>query len=92
MKQVGITTDGKKVMDGVFELSDTHGLPLVVTLQLMKENDMIISPIHYYQEASKAGWKIKTITNRLTEALSDVYGKPHADEVINRLSTYINNL
>jgi hypothetical protein len=83
---VGETTSKTKVVSGVFKLFDTNGLPLVVLFQNLKDNNMIASPIHFVDEARAAGWSDKTISLRLSEALNDVYGKPHADVVMSRLN------
>ena len=90
MNQIGITEDHKKVMDGVFEMYDTIGLPLPILFMIMKDKNMIPSPIHFYEDALKAGWNLKTIFNRLEEAYCDTYNEKFWKEVKLRLYYYIN--
>ena len=74
LKQVGITTEGKKVMSGAFDLFSTKGLPLSVSFQLMKDDGMTPSPIHFIDSARENGWNDKTIINRFREAIQDSFG------------------
>ena len=90
-KQVGITTDGKAVMSGVFMFSDTHGMPLPILFMLMKDYNMVPSPQIFYDDAIKAGWKETTIFNRLEDAYCDGYGKAFWKEVEKRLIEYGKN-
>ncbi len=86
MNIVGETEDGKQVVDSVFKMYDTFGLPLVDLVILIRKNDLIIDWISFYEDAEKAGWKNKTIMNKIEGALVDAhYDKDYKDEVIKRL-------
>ena len=74
LKQVGLTEDDKIVVSGAFELFATKGLPLPVAFQLMKDDGMIPSPIHFIDKARENGWNDKTITTRFREAIQDSFG------------------
>lgn len=86
---VGSTSDGKKVVSGIFRVFDTCGLPLDVVFDLCNQKDLIPSWTHFYDDASKQGWSDKTIFNRLETNISDVYGKDFWLEVEKRLTLYI---
>jgi len=92
IRQVGVTSEGVKVVANTFKIFDAHGLPLDMMLDLMKENNMIPDWIDFYNEASASGWKDKTIRNRIHTAVNNSYGKEQADKTLNRLDYYISTL
>lgn len=92
MRQVGVTPEGVKVVANTFKIFDSHGLPLDIMLELMKENNMIPDWIDFCKEAMASGWKDKTIRNRVHTALIDTYGEEYADNVLSRLNTYIEHM
>ena len=87
-KQVGITPEGKLVMGGVFKFYDTKGMPLPILFMLMQDNNMIPQPLMFYDDATKGGWKHKTIMSKLEEAYCDSYGKMFWESVKPRLVNY----
>ena len=88
MNQVGVTPDGIKIVDGIFKMFDTLGLPLADLFELCEARGMWPSMPHFYADAMEAGWKHKTVILRLREALGDVKGTEYAEEVIKRLEVY----
>lgn len=74
MNQVGQTESGVKVIDGVFELVGTHGLPLEQVLQFIKDKGWIVSWPHYVADAMKDGAKMKSIRAKVFAAVGEVYG------------------
>ncbi len=88
-KQVAVTPEKVMVIDGVFKLFDTLGVPLDAVFDLCKEKNMMPSWTHFYDDAIKQGWSQETIMNRLSINVSDVYGKEFCDEVIKRLELYV---
>ena len=52
---------------------------------------MIIDWIEFYKDAYKQGWKVKTIFNKIQEALVDTHGKEFSDMVITKLTGMIIN-
>jgi len=79
-------TDGKLIVEGIFKLFDTTGMPLFMVFECCEQNNWLPSWISFYEEAKSSGWQHKTIINRLEEALSDVYGIEFRDVVISRLN------
>lgn len=53
---------------------DTHGLPLEVVLDKLKEHGMMPDWLDFYESAVSAGWKPSGVAVKLTEAVGDVYG------------------
>lgn len=90
-KPIGITTDDKKVMENIFMLFDTSGLPLYIIFEQCIDNDMIPSWIHFYEDAIKAGWKVKSILDRLEDSICDTWGYEFWKEVELRLTFWIRN-
>ena len=86
MEYIGKTTDGKVVVSGLFELFSTHGLPLADVFFLCRENGQIPNWIEFYKEVQAGGWSHKTIINRLSDSISDIYGKEFSEVVIQRLN------
>lgn len=86
MQIVGVTSDNKRIVSGLFPLFDTHGLPLSIIWQCCIENNFVPSWIDFYFEAIEAGWSHKTILLRLNESIADVYGIEYQEVVIKRLS------
>jgi len=89
MNAVGKTEDGRIVMGGVFHMYASRGLPLPILFMGLQDNNMIPSPIHFYEDAEENGWKHKTIMDRLEEAYSDSYGNKFWKEVEKRLYFYL---
>ncbi len=51
----------------VFKLMDTHGLPLDIILDRLREEGKIMNTTQFIEAALKAGWKHKTIKAKLQE-------------------------
>lgn len=90
MNVVGKTEDNKVVVDGIFHMYASRGLPLPVIFMGLQDNNMVPSPIHFYEDAIENGWNIKTVMDRLEEAYQDSYGDKFWKEVERRLYFYIN--
>jgi alanyl-tRNA synthetase len=85
---VGETSDGKKVISGVFRLFETHGLPLSDILSILKQRDYIIDWFDFYQDALSAGMKHDSVIAKLNEAINDSYGTEFKNTVIRRLEQF----
>lgn len=82
---VGKTSDGQFVVAGVFKMYDTIGLPLDILFCECAKDKIMPSWNHFYEEATKSGWKHKTIISRLSETIFEAWGKEFRDTVIDRL-------
>lgn len=85
IKQIGITTDERAVMGGVFRFAETYGLPLDMIFLLMDERNMIPCWVSFYQEAAKAGMKHARILSKLSEPMGDIYGPNFTQHVLGML-------
>lgn len=74
MQQIGVTSENKKIMGGVFKFYDTYGLPLSIVFDVLISKNMIPSWIHFIMDAKKSGWKKRTVDSRVREAIIDTYG------------------
>lgn len=85
MQQIGITTDGKKVMERVGKFYFEQGLPLCFIYDKMTENNMIPSWIQLVKEMEDNGMTKKRIHHLLHEHVFDSYGKEFRDHVLSTL-------
>lgn len=85
MKQTSITTDGKPLIGDVFKMSGTYGLPLELTLDYLKERDMVVDWVDYIRAALADGHNLSTIKSRILPAVGDVYGGEYAKQFAIRL-------
>lgn len=79
------TTNGKNVVNGIFELFDSKGIPLYIIFEQCQQNNLMPSWIHFYIDAANHGWKHKTILNRLEAGMRDIYSEKFIKTVIERL-------
>lgn len=91
LKVVGHNNDGVEIVSGVFKLYDTCGMPLDLIFDYLKDNNMMPSWIHFYEDAVNGGWKDKTINLRLNEAILDVYGKDFFNQWNTKFEYYKEN-
>ena len=84
-----MTEDGRSVVSGVFDVVDTHGVPLSIVLDHFETSGMIMDWIHFYESARSRHWKTKTIFQRIVEALHDTNkNKQYVDKVVSSLVYY----
>jgi len=69
--KLGLTPEGKAVLGGAFQMSDTHGLPLSVFIELAQERDSVLSVPHFFASAMEAGWDDVKTFSRIEEAFRD---------------------
>lgn len=58
----------------LFQLYDTHGLPLEVSIEKILDSKILINWRQFILTAAKAGWGNKKIYNTIFYALDDVTG------------------
>ena len=71
LKTIGYTTSGKPVLGGAFQLADTLGVPLWLSLDQAKEKNCVISIAHYFASAMEHGWDDKQTFDKIREAFVD---------------------
>ena len=59
----------------LFELHDTHGLPLTISLGIAKDRggNLFVSLREFVADAKRAGWSGETISKTAGEAVRDNY-------------------
>lgn len=86
MTQVGITTDGVKVMSGIAKIYFQDGLPLSVLFDQCIKNNIMPSWNHLYSEMKDNGFSDKRIYHLLHEHVFESYGKEFRDIVLSKLN------
>lgn len=84
---VGKTTDGKKVVKGMFEFFDRLGFPTDSFCLECKERNMIPDWLDFYKKALSAGWSMKRIISHIEYGAS-MYGEEFAKIVIKKIKTF----
>lgn len=88
LKTIGYTTSGKPVLGGAFQLADTLGVPLWLSLDQAKERDCVISIPHYFASAIEHGWDDEKAFGKIQEAF--VYSSRHGEfEHMKEFCTYM---
>ena len=88
LRVIGKTTEGTLVVEGIFPIMDTLGMPLDHVFDMLRIKDMIPSWNCFYDEAKEAGWIDRTIFTRLSEGIGTTYRPEMRDVVLDRLKTY----
>lgn len=88
LDHIGYTEDNRCVYSGIFYMFDTKGIPIDIVFFNMREQNLQPSFMEFVNESRKAGWKDKTIYNRLMGAILDVYGENYWIEVKKRLEKH----
>lgn len=83
----GTTEDGVPVINGVFKLVGTYGMPLE-TILMWLENFAVIDWRDYIKSALSDGHKIETIKARISAAIAEIKGKQYAIEFEKRLNLF----
>jgi hypothetical protein len=89
MKIIGITTDDKPVVAGVYKMCGTHGLPLEIVLDYFRTHVLIISWSDFIIDALNEGTSSRTIRAKILSAMADIYGPKYTSEFDARFSQYI---
>jgi len=86
----GKTVDDKLVVRGIFNAVETYGVPLTDVLILLKESDLVVDWIDYYDTAIKSGMTKDRILERLKYNISDAFSAEYSSHVIDALKYHIN--
>lgn len=87
---VGETADGKGVVDGIWKMFETHGLPMDIIFSLCIEKNWVPDWILLYKQMKKSGMEHDRILSKLEEAINDSFGKEFSSVVISRLNKIFN--
>lgn len=81
----GKTTDGKFVVQGVYRLHETSGIPLDIILEAIRERGMMPDWEGFIAEAVAAGMSEHRALSKLEPAISDSFGAEMRQIVVARL-------
>lgn len=70
----------------VFQLSDTHGLPLSETVARLHGMGAVVAWDRYAAEAIRAGWTPEKIRSTVREALVEVHGPAEESRIVASLN------
>jgi hypothetical protein len=83
---IGQTHEGRLlVVNGVYALYETHGLPFDVIFGALKDRGLIPSWLHVYRDARKAGIAHDRLLGQLDPAIVDSYGTTFRDGILKTL-------
>ena len=85
LRKTGITTDSRSVIGGLFEMRDTHGLPLEVLLKWCQDHDSVPDWLELWDKAEAVGYNMAAFRTRIFEACGDVYGPAVRNQIMKRL-------
>jgi len=88
--QIGITQDDKLVVDGVWKMFESHGLPLDSIFTCLKEKNAVPCWITLYKQMKLAGMKHERILAKLESDVADSYGATFCSVVISQLNNIFN--
>lgn len=86
MKVVGETIDGKRVVDGVYYIYETYGLPIDIIMHRIAKNGIVVSWLHFLRDAKVAGANLSNIKTMVRNAHPYV---PQIQEKINHVEFYL---
>ena len=85
LKISGKTEDGKLVVQGVFQITSSIGLPLEIILDTLTKQNMIIDWVDFIKTSLEKGSKLNTILYRVESAIGDCLGPLYKEEVMKRI-------
>jgi hypothetical protein len=85
MQVIGVTEDGKLVVNGVGMLYYQDGIPLSVLFDCFIKHNIQPSWYHLIDELRLNGMKHDRIMHLLSEQIFESYGKPYRDQVMPRI-------
>lgn len=89
--QVGITTDNKIVVNGIWKMFETHGVPLDIIFAICMQRQLVPDWVSLYRQMLDSGMKHSRILSKLEEAISDSFGKEFCEVVISKLEQIFNS-
>lgn len=86
---IGQMPDGRRIVTGAFEMTDTHGLPLDIVLSTLEDRKLAPCWITFYEKALAAGWNAKNTMAKLEAVVGDVYGPGFKESWLPMMKSYI---
>jgi hypothetical protein len=92
LKLSGKTTEGGNVVSGVAFMTASHGVPLEIILQKLRQHNLTCDWEDYIAVCIKDGHNITTIRARILAAVGDVYGPVYRNEFSIRLESFLRTI
>lgn len=73
------------VVQGVFKITSSIGLPLEVILDILTKHDMVIDWKDYLKESLSHGCNLNSILSKIETSVGDCFGSKYREEVKKRL-------
>lgn len=83
---IGKTSDDRSIIDGVWKIFETHGIPLDIIFTMCIDKNVMPDWIVLYKQMKRSGMSHDRIVSKLDESISDSYGKIFNDAVISQLN------
>lgn len=74
LRPISKTPEDIIIVKGVFDFVGTYGVPIEITLDILKENNTMPDWIDYVDSAVKQGAKFSRVRLQLSNAVLDIYG------------------
>lgn len=84
LQVVGQTSDGKLVVNNVFAMYNSRGVPLDIVFEFLRTKNAVPCWHSLLRDARKCGWKDDKILRTIEQSLLDS-GHPDVDEIVKRL-------
>lgn len=78
---VGRTTEGKRVIGGIFPIVSSEGIPLEVILGDLDRKGCVIDWYDFWKESVSSGWNPRSTITKITTAVGDVQGPKIKEKV-----------
>jgi len=73
----------------VFPLfSSLTGLPLEDILEVLKQNNMIVDWLDFYDQAMEENWKPKRTLLKIRDSVGEVYGSKVGEEIMKKFKIF----
>jgi hypothetical protein len=83
---VGITTDNKALIDGVWKAHDTYGIPLEILFEVCVKNNWMPDWMLLHQQMLFSGIQHSRVISILEHPLTDAFGFEFATTVLYKLN------
>lgn len=85
MRVIGQTQDAKKVVDGIWHMYETYGLPLDIIFDICAQRNFMPDWIMLYRQMRSSGMSKPRILFKLEAAISDTFGNEAKKIILMRL-------
>lgn len=81
IKVVGVTTDGRPVVGGLFPLVSSEGIPLEVVIQQLDKEGRVPDWYGFWKDAMSSGWNPGSTVTKIESSVGEVLGPKVREQV-----------